>query len=129
MPRVTPPLGTRSSPLASYLGQCAQLQKRGLAVPWSGCLSDRCMRRLTGLRRGHRRGGEAEVDTPNGQIKLNIPAGTQPEQVFRLAGRGMPHLKTPATKGDLFVKLKVQIPKYLSSKQIELIEEASRIKF
>ncbi len=74
-------------------------------------------------------GGEAEVDTPNGQIKLNIPAGTQPEQVFRLAGRGMPHLKNPATKGDLFVKLKVQIPKYLSSKQIELIEEASRIKF
>jgi curved DNA-binding protein len=74
-------------------------------------------------------GGEAEVDTPAGKVKLNIPAGTQPEQVFRLAGRGMPHLKNPATKGDLFVKLKVQIPKYLSSKQIELIEEASRIKF
>ena len=74
-------------------------------------------------------GGEAEVDTPNGKIKLNIPAGTQPEQVFRLAGRGMPHLKSPTTKGDLFVKLKVQIPKFLSSKQIELIEEASRIKF
>jgi len=74
-------------------------------------------------------GGEAEVDTPNGKVKLSIPAGTQPEQVFRLAGRGMPHLKDTATKGDLFVKLKVQIPKYLSSKQIELIEEASRIKF
>ena len=74
-------------------------------------------------------GGEAEVDTPTGKVKLNIPAGTQPEQVFRLAGRGMPHLKNPNTKGDLFVKLKVQIPKYLSSKQIELIEEASRIKF
>ncbi|MFN8384729.1 MAG: J domain-containing protein [Anaerolineales bacterium] len=74
-------------------------------------------------------GGEAEVDTPNGKVKLSIPAGTQPDQVFRLAGRGMPHLKNPTTKGDLFVKLKVQIPKYLSSKQIELIEEASRIKF
>lgn len=74
-------------------------------------------------------GGEAEVDTPVGKVKLNIPAGTQPDQVFRLAGRGMPHLKNPSTKGDLFVKLKVQIPKYLSSKQIELIEEASRIKF
>lgn len=74
-------------------------------------------------------GGEAEVDTPNGKVKLSIPAGTQPDQVFRLAGRGMPHLKSPTTKGDLFVKLKVQIPKYLSSKQIELIEEASRIKF
>jgi len=74
-------------------------------------------------------GGEADVQTPAGKIKLNVPAGTQPEQVFRLAGRGMPHLKNPNTKGDLYVKLKVQIPKYLSNKQRELLEEASRIKF
>ena len=74
-------------------------------------------------------GGEAEVDTFEGKIKLNIPAGTQPEQVFRLAGRGMPHVKEPKEKGDLFVRVKVQIPKYLSAKQRELLEEASRIKF
>lgn len=74
-------------------------------------------------------GGEAEVETTNGTVKLNIPAGTQPEQVFRLAGRGMPHLKNQKEKGDLFVKLKVQIPKYLSPKQRELIEEATKIKF
>jgi curved DNA-binding protein len=74
-------------------------------------------------------GGEAEVETLDGKVKLNIPAGTQPEQVFRLAGRGMPHLKNPKERGDLYVKLKVQIPKYLSSKQRELLEEASRIKF
>lgn len=74
-------------------------------------------------------GGEVDVDTPAGKVKLSIPAGTQPDQVFRLAGRGMPHLKKANTKGDLFVKLKVQVPKYLSSKQRELIEEASRIKF
>jgi len=74
-------------------------------------------------------GGEAEVETLEGKIKLGIPAGTQPEQVFRLAGRGMPHLKNPKEKGDLFVRLKVQIPKYLSSKQRELLEDASRIKF
>lgn len=74
-------------------------------------------------------GGDADVETPAGKVKLNIPAGTPPEQVFRLAGRGMPNLKDPKTKGDLYVKLKVQIPKYLSSKQRELIEEASRIKF
>lgn len=74
-------------------------------------------------------GGEADVNTPAGNIKLNIPAGTQPEQVFRLAGRGMPHLKDPKTRGDLFVKLKVQVPKYLSSKQRELLEEASKHKF
>lgn len=74
-------------------------------------------------------GGEAEVETPAGKIKLGIPAGTQPDQVFRLAGRGMPQLKKPNTKGNLFVKLKVQVPKYLSSKQRQLIEEASLIKF
>jgi curved DNA-binding protein len=74
-------------------------------------------------------GGEADVETPAGKVKLGIPAGTQTDQVFRLAGRGMPHLKNPKTKGDLFVKLKVQIPKYLSSKQRELLEEAARIKF
>ena len=74
-------------------------------------------------------GGEAEVETPTGKVKLSIPAGTQTDQVFRLAGRGMPHLKNPNTKGDLFVKLKVQVPKYLSSKQRELLEEAARIKF
>ncbi len=74
-------------------------------------------------------GGEAEVETLDGKIKLNVPAGTQPEQVFRLAGRGMPHVKTPKEKGDLYVRLKVQIPKYLSAKQRELLDEASRLKF
>ncbi len=72
-------------------------------------------------------GGETEVETPAGKVKLNIPAGTQVDQIFRLSGRGMPHVKDPKTKGDLFVKLKVQIPKHLSSKQRELLEEASRI--
>jgi curved DNA-binding protein len=74
-------------------------------------------------------GGEAEVETLSGKIKLNVPAGTQPEQVFRLAGRGMPSIKNADEKGDLYVRLKVQIPKYLSPKQRELLEEASRIKF
>ena len=74
-------------------------------------------------------GGEAEVETMEGKLTLNVPAGTQHDQVFRLAGRGMPHLKNPKEKGDLFVKLKIQIPKYLSKKQRELLDEASRIKF
>jgi len=74
-------------------------------------------------------GGEAEVETMTGKVKLTIPAGTQPEQVFRVAGRGMPQLKNPDAKGDLLVRLKVEIPRYLSSKQRELLEEASKIKF
>jgi curved DNA-binding protein len=73
-------------------------------------------------------GGEAEVETLEGKVQLKIPAGTQPEQVFRLAGRGMPRLKSSQGKGDLFVRVKVKIPKQLSSKQKSLLEEASRHK-
>jgi curved DNA-binding protein len=71
-------------------------------------------------------GGEAAVQTLEGQVTLKIPAGTQPEQVFRLAGRGMPRLKSPKTKGDLFVRVKVRIPKDLTQQQQELLAKAQR---
>jgi curved DNA-binding protein len=73
-------------------------------------------------------GGEADVETFEGKVKLKIPAGTQPEQVFRLSGRGLPLLKNAKSKGDLFVRVKVNIPKNLTSKQKEILEEAARIK-
>ena len=73
-------------------------------------------------------GGEVQVETLAGKVTLKIPPGTQPDQVFRLAGRGMPQLKNPQTRGDLFVKVKVRIPKQLSSKQKTLLEEAARLK-
>ncbi len=73
-------------------------------------------------------GGVAQVDTLSGKVVLTIPPGTQPEQVFRVAGRGMPLLKDPQVKGDLFVRIKVQIPRQLTSKQKKLLEEAAQIK-
>ncbi len=73
-------------------------------------------------------GGEAEVETLAGKIKLKIPAGTQPDQVFRLAGRGMPHVRNTQTQGDLFVRVKIRVPKQLTSKQKALLEEAARLK-
>lgn len=73
-------------------------------------------------------GGEAEIQTLEGTVKLKIPAGTQPEQVFRLAGRGMPRLKSAQNKGDLFVRVKVRIPKNLSDKQKSLLQEAARLR-
>lgn len=73
-------------------------------------------------------GGEVQVETPAGKVTLKIPAGTQPDQVFRLSGRGMPMLKNPQTKGDLFVHVKLRIPKELSAQQKALLEEAARLK-
>ncbi|MFH2039763.1 MAG: J domain-containing protein [Chloroflexota bacterium] len=73
-------------------------------------------------------GGVAQVDTLSGKVVLTIPPGTQPDQVFRVAGRGMPQLKDPQIKGDLFVRIKVQIPRLLTPKQKKLLEEAAEIK-
>jgi curved DNA-binding protein len=69
-------------------------------------------------------GGEVEVETMTGRLKLTIPAGTQPEQLIRIAGRGMPHLKDPESKGDLLVRVKVRIPRKLSVEQKTLLAQA-----
>jgi curved DNA-binding protein len=73
-------------------------------------------------------GGETEVKTMSGKVLLTIPPGTQPGQVFRVAGRGMPQLKNPQAKGDLYVHVKVQIPRQLNAKQKSLLKEAARLK-
>jgi len=69
-------------------------------------------------------GGEASVQTMTGKVKLTIPAGTQAEQLIRIAGRGMPSLKNPEQKGDLLVRVKLRIPRNLSAEQKELLEKA-----
>jgi curved DNA-binding protein len=71
-------------------------------------------------------GGEVDVPTLGGKVHLKVPAGTQPDQVFRISGRGMPSSKSPQSKGDLFVKVKVIIPRNLTSEQKSLLEDAAR---
>jgi curved DNA-binding protein len=73
-------------------------------------------------------GGEVEVKTCSGKVVLTVPAGTQPEQVFRVAGRGLPLLKDPKSCGDLYVHLKVQVPRNLTAKQKSLLAEAAKLK-
>lgn len=68
-------------------------------------------------------GGEARVPTPDGTVVLTIPAGTQPGQNIRLSGRGMPHLRDPQSRGDLFARIKVQIPRNLTPDQRTLFQQ------
>jgi curved DNA-binding protein len=68
-------------------------------------------------------GGQANVPTPAGNVLLTIPPGTQAGQTFRLAGRGMPHLKNSKQYGDLYARIKVQIPRELTAKQRALFEQ------
>lgn len=67
-------------------------------------------------------GGEVEVPSLDGQVKLKIPAGTQPGVRFRVAGRGLPSLKS-RSKGDLYVHVQVDIPKKLKKEEKKLIKD------
>ncbi len=73
-------------------------------------------------------GGEARLQTPEGAVLLTIPAGTQPGQTFRLAGRGMPYLKNPSQRGDLYARAKVSLPRHLTPEQRALFEQLARLK-
>lgn len=70
-------------------------------------------------------GDEIEVPTIDGKAKLKVPAGTQSETSFRLKGKGMPALRT-SSFGDEFVKVKVEVPKKLTSKQRSILEEYAK---
>ena len=68
-------------------------------------------------------GTEIEIEHISGErINIKIPAGTQPGEMIRLKGKGMPRLNSHGY-GDLHVKVNVTIPKNLTSRQRELLME------
>jgi curved DNA-binding protein len=69
-------------------------------------------------------GGQVTVQTPGGDVVLTVPAGSQPGQTFRLAGRGMPKLRSGTrVYGDLYARAVIQIPRNLTARQRELFEQ------
>ena len=67
-------------------------------------------------------GTEIDVETIDGSVKLKVPSGTQPNTLFRLRGKGVPYVRGSG-KGDHYVRIKVNVPKNLSKRQKELLEE------
>jgi len=66
-------------------------------------------------------GGKATVHTLDGDINLKIPAGTQSGKVFKIADKGVPHLRGKS-RGDLLVTIQVKTPDKLSKKAKEAIK-------
>jgi molecular chaperone DnaJ len=67
-------------------------------------------------------GGEVNIETIDGDLKLKIPSGTQPGTVIRLREKGVPHLQGNG-RGDHYVHIKVTVPKHLTGKQKEILKE------
>lgn len=73
-------------------------------------------------------GGEVEVQTPGGQVKVKVPEGSSSGQRLRLRGAGLPQKPgRPGEPGDLYVKLSLTLPKVLSHEAKALYQELRKL--
>lgn len=70
-------------------------------------------------------GGIEEVETVSGKVKLKIPQGTQPSTLIRIKGKGVKHVNS-SSHGDHYVRVQLDVPQKLNSKQKELLEEFAK---
>jgi DnaJ-class molecular chaperone len=71
-------------------------------------------------------GGHIEVPTPDGPVTIEIPAGTQNGQRFRLRKRGVPRMGGKS-RGDLFVEVHVRVPRIVDEPSQRLLQELARL--
>ncbi|MEW5854511.1 MAG: molecular chaperone DnaJ [Myxococcota bacterium] len=72
-----------------------------------------------------------DVPTLDGRVNMKVPEGTQTGRIFRLKGKGIPHLRThgdgPAPRGDQLVRVVVETPTDLNTEQRALLERFAAI--
>ncbi|HEY4097116.1 MAG TPA: DnaJ C-terminal domain-containing protein, partial [Baekduia sp.] len=70
-------------------------------------------------------GTKVAIEHPDGEVEVDVPAGTQPGEVLSVKGKGMPVLRRPGRFGDLRVVANVVIPRRLTAEQRDLLEQVS----
>lgn len=72
-------------------------------------------------------GDKVSIKTLDGEEKLEIPAGTQPGEVFKIKEKGVPYLNNKNNRGDFLIKTSISIPKKLNNKEKELFNKIAEL--
>ena len=72
-------------------------------------------------------GGEICIPTLSGRVTMKIPPKTTSGKTFRLPGQGMPKLNKNE-RGNLYARVRVQIPESISERERELLEEIKKVR-
>ncbi len=73
-------------------------------------------------------GGEVSVPTLTGAVRLTIPEHTDTGKVFRLKELGMPSLKKPQTRGNLYATVEIHLPQHLTPAEKEKVRELKNMR-
>jgi curved DNA-binding protein len=74
-------------------------------------------------------GGTATLRTLDGKtLQVRIPPESQPGTLLRLRGQGMPVYDNPNQRGDLYVRLEVELPRNLTPQERELFQQLARLR-
>lgn len=72
-------------------------------------------------------GADIEIPTLCGRESMAVRSGTQPGEVTRLRGRGMPDPRGGGRVGDLLVEIQIEVPRKLSSEQEDLLRQLAEL--
>ena len=72
-------------------------------------------------------GTDIDIPTLEGKASMRVPSGTQPGTILRMKGKGV-NVLGGRGRGDLHVKVNVQVPKKLSREEKKLLKELDKLK-
>jgi curved DNA-binding protein len=73
-------------------------------------------------------GGDLQVDTLDGKVKLKVAPETQSNTKVKLKGKGFPVYKKEGEFGDLYITYNVKLPTHLTEKEREIFTELSKLR-
>ena len=71
-------------------------------------------------------GGSLPVPTLTGQTELKIPAGTASGKVFTLKGEGLPAVNRPASRGDEYLRVEIEVPDKISAEERKILQDFAK---